>query len=110
MRFDEYQALAIRTKNQDLNPTLRRAVSALGLVGEAGELADYIKKEVGHNHTSDLDHIAKELGDVLWYIASVCDEYGLSMQDVASRNIEKLRKRYPDGFSSVDSIRRRDVE
>jgi NTP pyrophosphatase (non-canonical NTP hydrolase) len=108
MNFDYYQELAIRTKNKDLSPELSRAVSALGLVGEAGELADYIKKEVGHSHPSDVNHIRKELGDVLWYVASVCDEYNLSMQDVAEANIDKLRKRYPQGFSTADSIARRD--
>lgn len=109
MNFTEYQDLAMRTKNRDLLPALSAAVTALGLAGEAGETADYIKKVVGHGHTADVDHIAKEIGDVLWYCASMCDEYGLDLQAVAEANIAKLRKRFPDGFSSADSIARTDV-
>jgi|APSaa5957512535_1039671.scaffolds.fasta_scaffold16326_5 NTP pyrophosphatase (non-canonical NTP hydrolase) len=109
MDFDAYQDLALRTKNTDLDPKLSQAVTALGLAGEAGETADYIKKVVGHDHPLDRDHVAKEIGDVLWYCASLCDEYGLSMQEVAEWNIEKLKKRYPEGFSSTASIKRSDV-
>ena len=110
MNFTEYQDLAMRTKNRDLLPALSAAVTALGLAGEAGETADYIKKVVGHGHTADADHIAKEIGDVLWYCASLCDEYGLDLQAVAEANIAKLRKRFPDGFSSADSIARVDAQ
>jgi len=109
MDFDAYQDLALRTKNTDLDPKLSQAVTALGLAGEAGETADYIKKVVGHDHPLDRDHVAKEIGDVLWYCASLCDEYGLSLQEVAEWNIEKLKKRYPEGFSSTASIKRSDV-
>jgi len=109
MDFDDYQNLAVRTKNTDLDPKLSQAVTALGLAGEAGETADYIKKVVGHDHPLDRDHVAKEIGDVIWYCASLCDEYGLSMQEVAEWNIEKLKKRYPEGFSATDSIKRLDV-
>ena len=109
MDFDAYQDLALRTKNTDLDPKLSQAVTALGLAGEAGETADYIKKVVGHDHPLDRDHVAKEIGDVLWYCASLCDEYGLSMQEVTEWNIEKLKKRYPEGFSSTASIKRSDV-
>ena len=110
MNFTDYQALAMRTKNRDLQPDLSAAIAALGLAGEAGETADYIKEVVGHGHTADADRIAKEIGDVLWYCASLCDEYGLDLQAVAEANIAKLRKRFPDGFSSADSIARVDAK
>ena len=106
--FDDYQRLAMRTRNHTLEPSLARAVAALGLAGEAGETADYIKKVVGHAHEIDASHLAKEIGDVIWYCASLCDEFGLSLEEVAEMNIEKLRRRYPAGFSSADSILRRD--
>lgn len=109
MDFDDYQDLAVRTKNGGLDPKLSQAVTALGLAGEAGETADYIKKVVGHDHPLDRSHLAKEIGDVLWYCASLCHEFGLSLEEVAEMNIEKLRRRYPEGFKSVDSIERRDV-
>jgi NTP pyrophosphatase (non-canonical NTP hydrolase) len=110
VNFSEYQDLAMRTKNRDLSPALSVAVTALGLAGEAGEAADYIKKVVGHGHIADVGHVGKEIGDVLWYCASLCDEYGLDLQAVAEANIAKLRKRYPEGFSSADSVARTDVE
>jgi len=109
MNFKEYQNLALRTKNYGLSRELGQAVAALGLSGEAGEAADYIKKVVGHGHPADVGHIGKEIGDVLWYCASLCDEYGLDLQAVAEANIDKLRKRYPEGFSSADSVARTDV-
>ena len=110
MDFDEYQQLALRTKNnQHLFGSLGLAVAALGLSGEAGETADYIKKVVGHAHELDRDHVAKEIGDVLWYCASLCDELNLSLEEVAAMNIAKLKSRYPEGFTSSDSIERRDL-
>ena len=110
MDFDDYQRLAMRTRNHTLEPSLARAVAALGLAGEAGETADYIKKVVGHSHDLDLSHLAKEIGDVLWYCACLCEEYGLSLDEVAEVNIEKLKARYPSGFSSADSVARRDAD
>lgn len=53
---------------------------------------------------------AKELGDVLWYVAALCTKADLDMGEVMQGNIDKLRRRYPDGFSSEDSKRRVDVE
>jgi NTP pyrophosphatase (non-canonical NTP hydrolase) len=110
MDFKDYQDLAMRTKNRDIMPALSAAVTALGLAGEAGEAADYIKKVIGHGHTADTGHIAKEIGDVLWYCASLCDEYDLDLQAVAEANISKLRTRYPEGFSSGDSVARVDTK
>jgi len=109
MDFDEYQQLAMRTKNTRLDASLGLAVAALGLSGEAGETADYIKKVVGHSHELDRDHVAKEIGDVLWYCACLCDELNLSLEEVAAMNIAKLKSRYPEGFKSSDSIERRDL-
>jgi len=110
MTFDEYQQLAIRTKNSKLNDQLSIAVNALGLVGEAGEVADYLKKVVGHNHPIDRNKLVLELGDVLWYVASLCDEYQINMEAVATRNITKLQRRYPEGFSTTDSLNRVDTD
>lgn len=107
MNFDEYQKLALRTSNLT-SGTLRLAYLGLGLTGEAGEVVEHIKKHVGHGHDLNVDAVAKELGDVLWYVAVMADALGLTLEDVAARNIEKLRKRYPCGFSREASQNRED--
>lgn len=79
---------------------------ALGLTGESGEVADLIKKYLFHGHDLDKDELVKELGDVCWYVALLCHAIGVSLEEIMSRNIEKLKKRYPEGFSSEASINR----
>lgn len=81
---------------------------ALGLAGEAGEVADYIKKVVAHGHPLDSEKLAQELGDVLWYLVVTADALGFSLDEIASQNITKLRKRYPQGFHHQASIERKD--
>jgi len=105
MDFKEYQALAERTVNGQ-NKRERYLNYSMGLVGEAGEVVDSIKKVMFHGHEMDTDHLKKELGDVLWYMATLASTAGLELEDVAKGNIEKLMKRYPDGFSSEHSINR----
>jgi NTP pyrophosphatase (non-canonical NTP hydrolase) len=74
-------------------------VWALGLTGEAGEVADLLKKGFGHGHGVDREKLQKELGDVLWYLAVLADSFGLTLSEVARANVAKLRARYPTGFS-----------
>lgn len=95
-----YQLAASRTAGGTL------AGYGLGLAGETGEVVDQIKKHLDHGHDLDLDHLADELGDVLWYIAAICDATGLHMGRVMERNIWKLERRYPDGFSEERSKNR----
>jgi NTP pyrophosphatase (non-canonical NTP hydrolase) len=110
LTFDEYQHIAVSTaaKHDDWN--FRVAILALGAAGEAGEVADLVKKQVGHGHPVDQDKVAKEIGDVLWYLANLAEEYGLRLGDIAHLNNEKLRQRYPNGFSTADSMRRVDLD
>jgi len=108
---DKYQTQASRTLIEDpgfrpSNKETMLAWCALGITGEAGEVADIIKKAVFHRHVLDADVLAEELGDVLWYIASICTILDVSMDDVMERNIEKLQNRYPQGYSSEASINR----
>lgn len=105
MDFNEYQDLAQRTE-AGLPYSPRSAVAVLGLCGESGEVAELFKKHIGHGHELDLEHVKKELGDVLWYIAELASALGFSLEDVAVANIEKLAKRYPEGFSSERSKHR----
>ena len=108
MNFGEYQELAKTTLNQALNPEQRASMTALGLAGESGEVADMIKKMLYHGHPISHKDIDKELGDVLWYLAMVAEIFGLSLKDIAQHNIDKLKARYPEGFSEYASINRKD--
>ena len=109
--FDEYQELALRTASPqsliDASTTLN--AGALGLNGEAGEIADHVKKIIYHGHPLDdatRDNIAKEIGDILWYCAMGARGIGVGLGEIARMNVEKLKKRYPEGFSTENSLNR----
>ncbi len=106
MNFAEYQELAARTLGRDRTHEQQLANAALGLTGEAGEVAEVIKKHLFHATPLDQDALAKELGDCLWYIGAFATVLGLDMDDIAQRNIDKLRKRYPEGFDTERSRNR----
>lgn len=106
MQGNEYQELAMRTAPENLTSSELMVNSALGLTGEAGEYADILKKHLYQGHELDKHHLAKELGDILWYVAMGCQAIGYSMDEVMLMNIEKLKKRYPDGFDSDRSQHR----
>lgn len=108
MTFDEYQAQTRRTMNMHLDddPAMKLATMAMGLAGEAGEVVDLLKKHLGHGHPLELDKLERELGDVLWYVSAIATLTGTRMDTAAASNLEKLRKRYPDGFTSEASINR----
>lgn len=108
LTLDEYQTEAIRTAPVGFAGTqeLELAIMGLGVAGEAGEVADLIKKQVGHGAPCDSEKMAKELGDVLWYLAVIAQRYGYTLASVAKMSVGKLRKRYPNGFSHADSAAR----
>lgn len=106
MTGNEYQKLAMRTSNKELSPDYHLINGALGLAGESGEVADLVKKNWMQGHVLDLDHIAKELGDILWYVAETATAIGYDLDTIMHMNIEKLKERYPDGFSSERSQHR----
>lgn len=106
MNFTEYQNLAMRTCSIPYNDhvgMLRHAV--FGLTSEAGEVSGLLQKEY-QGHVIDPEHMKKELGDCLWMIAEACTAMGFNMADVAQGNIDKLRKRFPEGFSVDRSLNR----
>lgn len=109
MEFNEYQQLAQRTANQSLDHNTRLLIAALGL-GESGEVQNIIKKHIGHGHDLDKEDVCDELGDILWYVVEVASVLNMSIDDIATHNIDKLRKRYPDGFSEERSIHRDDEQ
>jgi NTP pyrophosphatase (non-canonical NTP hydrolase) len=103
MQLNEYQQMAARTAAKHDGEL---ANYGLGIAGEAGEVADLIKKAVFHGHPIDKNVVKKELGDVLWYVSQIARLAGLTLDEVAAGNIDKLYKRYPKGFSSEASINR----
>lgn len=106
MKINEYQELAMRTSNKFLISDYRLINGALGLAGEAGEVCDLIKKHIMQGHPLDAEHVALELGDICWYIAEAATAIGYDMETIMEMNIEKLMKRYPDGFDTEKSLHR----
>jgi NTP pyrophosphatase (non-canonical NTP hydrolase) len=109
MNFTDYQALSSRTapKNADkVNKGQNLANFGMGLCGEAGEVTDYLKKVVFHKHELDKEKLIDELGDVLWYISQIAHVAKIDMNDIAEYNIDKLKRRYPEGFSTERSVNR----
>ena len=94
--MDAYQQAARRTINAGLGDDLRLLDAAAGLSEEAGEVLSHVRKHVMQGRAIDRDAVSHELGDALWCLAIAADTLGISLQDVAQRNIEKLRARYPD--------------
>lgn len=108
MTGNEYQKKALRTANGRKQSDLI-VNGVMGLNGEAGECIDIVKKHLFQGHALDRDKLIDELGDVLWYIAITCEGLGTTMDDVMEHNIEKLMKRYPEGFDTERSIHRKTV-
>lgn len=102
MTMNDYQQLAQRTANTTTQSD-KIHNGLLGLFGEGGELADQIKKTCYQGHELDADHMIEELGDVLWYCAELACGLGVTLEEVAQRNIDKLRRRYPEGFDAERS-------
>jgi NTP pyrophosphatase (non-canonical NTP hydrolase) len=109
LEANEYQKLAMRTAGDGLDDLEEgMLVAALGLTGESGEFAELVKKWKYHAHPLDRDKAIKELGDICWYIARACTALNVDLADVMQTNIEKLKIRYPEGFSPHASLYRRE--
>ncbi len=106
MELSSYMRLANGTANPHLTRQQYLVNAALGLTGEAGELANAIKKWQFHGHELDEENVIEELGDIMWYVALACRELDITIDDVLNANINKLRRRYPQGFTYTDSINR----
>ena len=106
MTINEYQELALRTLNPALSEKDVLINGVMGLCGESGEAIDLVKKHLSQGHPLDREKLAKELGDVAWYLAETAHAIGYDLETVLEGNIEKLRRRYPDGFDEKHSIER----
>lgn len=126
MTGNEYQKLAMRTNDREATKRLLESMltcdmkyllsqnlvfedeqhldlggifnACLGLSGEVGEFNDMIKKWVFHEKELDMEHAKKEMGDVLWYVAMMCESFGWDVDEIMQMNVDKLKARYPEGF------------
>ena len=106
MTINEYQRLAMTTLNPELSKQDILINGVMGLCGESGEAIDIVKKWLAQGHDLDKEKLAKELGDIAWYLAETATALDLSLEDIFAANIEKLRKRFPEGFDAERSIHR----
>ena len=107
MTANHYQELALRTINPELSPKEQLLNGLMGLCGESGEAIDIMKKHLAQKHDLDKGHLAKELGDVAWYLAIAAYFLGYDLETIMNMNIEKLQERYPVKFESDLSIHRK---
>ena len=111
MTGSEYQNLAMRTSvfKNDANhiPQDELIHAVCGLASEAGECTGLVQK-IYQGHELDNDHLKKELGDALWFIAEACDYLGCTMDEIMDMNINKLKARYPQGFEAERSLYRQE--
>ena len=103
MNINEYQRLAMTTLNPELSTKEVLINSVMGLCGESGEAIDIVKKWMAQGHELDKEHLAKELGDIAWYLAEAATALDMQLEDILQANIDKLKKRYPEGFDSKRS-------
>ena len=107
MKMSDYQKAAARTMNPKLYPEQKAMHALHGMSGEVGEIHSIYQKSY-QGHEIDTDHVKKELGDLLWFIAEYCTAMGWTLDDVAQLNINKLKARYPEGFSEDKSLHRKE--
>lgn len=122
MTGNEYQVLAMRTNDRKGTDRIEKAIEllcrpdkpkcftpvvedlggvlngCLGLAGESGEVLDMIKKWIFHEKDLDREHLKKEIGDVMWYVAMLCESFGFDLDEILQMNVDKLKARYPEGF------------
>ena len=103
---NDYQRMAMRTAGEYETDYDQLRNAAYGLNGEAGEVIDLLKKHEFQGHDLPKEKLIDECGDVLWYCALLADALGFTLEAVMNRNIDKLRRRYPDGFDKSRSINR----
>ena len=106
MKINEYQKLAMTTVNPNLSKRDMLINSVMGLCGESGEAIDIVKKWFAQGHALDKEHLKKELGDIAWYLAEAATALDLKLEDILEANIDKLKRRYPEGFETEKSVNR----
>lgn len=108
MIANDYQHKASRTliEKPDFQITDEQVMitwTAMGLAGEAGEVAELVKKGIYHQKGIDRETLKNELGDVLWYLSGLAHQHGITLDEIMQHNISKLEARYPDGYDHTRS-------
>lgn len=106
MSVNEYQAMAMSLLNPALTKKDVLINGVMGLCGEAGEAIDIVKKHLHQGHELDQKKLAAELGDIAWYLAETAYALDIPLEDIFRGNIDKLKRRYPEGFTTERSINR----
>lgn len=106
MTANEYQKLAMTTLNPALSKKDVLINAVMGLCGESGEAIDIVKKWLAQGHDLDKERLAKELGDVAWYLAEAATALDMDLETILAMNLDKLAKRYPEGFRTRRSVER----
>lgn len=104
MKVNDYQKKALRTLNPSLSKSEILINGVMGLCGESGEAIDIVKKHLAQGHKLDRENLAKELGDVAWYLAETAYALDYDLESIFQMNLDKLAKRYPHGFEKEKSI------
>lgn len=105
---DAYQQNVLKYAPDHHDYLLNVIYAAMGMCGEAGEASELVKKYAYHGHTIDTEHLARELGDVLWYVSYMAYLFGYPLGKIMAMNQEKLAKRYPDGKFDAERSRNRE--
>ena len=108
MQVNEYQKAAMATLNPALDKQDVLINSVMGLCGESGEAIDIVKKWLMQGHELDREHLVRELGDVAWYLAEAATALDVPLEAVFQGNLDKLRQRFPNGFDTGASVKRKE--
>ncbi len=114
MDFLEYQELSQRTNTEDKTEIQERLTklnldslhALIGISTESGELLDAFKKHIFYGKEIDQANIKEEIGDLMWYVALLCNANGFDFYKILETNIEKLKARYPEGFTKEQATER----
>ena len=106
MESKQYQEKAARTLATLATPLMDDVHMIFGMQTESAELADAYKKHIAYGKELDLVNVKEELGDLMWYIANMCNLHGWDMRDLMETNINKLQARYPEKFTNENAMNR----
>ena len=106
MTVNEYQKQAMALLNPELTQKDILVNAVMGLCGESGEAVDIVKKHLFQGHDLNQEALKKELGDIAWYLAEAATALDVPLEEIFQGNLDKLHKRYPNGFDSQRSQNR----
>lgn len=106
MKTREYQEGVKKFVNHTLTPKEQLANMVIGMSGETGEVCDIVKKHLYQGHAMQYHKLYEEIGDVMWYVANLCNALDFDLEEIMQENVDKLNRRYPHGFSVDKSVNR----